>query len=67
MPFTRENVESEFLSLIEYVFRLRYLLLYEHPHHVGAKYALLRFSFVKKNIRPLPCSSSSEKSHVRVS
>ena len=27
-----------------------------HPDHVGAKFALLRFS-LQKNIRPLPCSS----------
>jgi hypothetical protein len=33
-------------------------------HHVGAKFALLRFLFCGKgNIRPLPCSSFSAKSH----
>ncbi len=34
-----------------------------HPSHVGAKYALLRFSFWKKIIRPLPCSSFFAKGH----
>ena len=33
-------------------------------HHVGAKFALLRFS-VQKNIRPLPCSSFIAKRHAR--
>lgn len=31
-------------------------------HHVGAKFALLRFS-MQKNIRPLPCSSFFAKRH----
>ncbi len=34
--------------------------------HVGAKYALLRFSFTKKNTRLLSCSSFSAKSHARL-
>ena len=38
----------------------------DRRYHVGAKYALLRFSFAKKNIRPLPCSSFSAKSHARL-
>ena len=37
-----------------------------HPFlHVGAKFALLRFS-LQKNIRPLPCSSFFAKAHVHV-
>ena len=36
-----------------------------HSDHVGAKFALLRFS-VQKNIRPLPCSSFIAKGHVHV-
>ena len=36
-----------------------------HLRHVGAKFALLRFS-LQKNVRLLPCSSFSVKSHVRV-
>ena len=34
-------------------------------HHVGAKFALLRFS-LQKNIRLLPCSSSFAKRHARL-
>ena len=36
-----------------------------HPDHVGAKFALLRFS-MQKNIRLLPCSSFVAKRHARL-
>jgi len=37
-----------------------------YPHHVEAKFALLRLFLCKKVIRSLPCFSSFAKSHARL-
>ena len=37
-----------------------------YPHHVEAKFALLRLFLCKKVIRPLPCFSFFTKSHARL-